>query len=54
MATHSSILAWKDSTGSSPWGRGEWDMTERLMAQHGGWGWGCVLGAGVLILSRVS
>ena len=30
MATHSSILAWKISEGSSPWGRKESGMTERL------------------------
>ena len=35
MATYSSILAWEtpwteESGGYSPWGREEWDTTERL------------------------
>ena len=35
MAPHSSTLAWKipwmeEPEGCSPWGRKEWDMTERL------------------------
>ena len=31
MATHSSVLAWRKFHGlCSPWGRKEWDLTERL------------------------